>query len=186
MAWPPRSRPFYPPELPPHPTAPTPALPSAACPAPAPQHPASRTWASAETRQRNWTPRSAPRGASWLEEPRWIRRVYLSAPFWSASGLERSCLWTLLLPRPREAGKARDSQEMQLAPGPVLGVGGALRTPGSLRESWPRDRACPSLLTHHPRPWVPPVWAYLGVWMCTHVLYTGCSTPLVTQGLSRP
>lgn len=34
------------------------------------QHPASRTWAPAKTRQRSWTPRSDPREASWLEDPR--------------------------------------------------------------------------------------------------------------------
>ena len=47
------------------PLSPRQPWPCSSCP-----HPASRTWASAETRRRSQMPRSDPRGASWLEDLR--------------------------------------------------------------------------------------------------------------------
>lgn len=65
-----------------------------------------------------------------------------------------------------ELGKHVTAKKCNWPQARCWGVGGRSRhlgLQGNLRKSWPPDRSCPSLLTCHPRPWAPPVWAYLGV-----------------------
>ena len=76
-----------PPALPPNQDPLSPLSPRQPWPCSSSPHPASRTWASAETRRRSKMPRSTPRGASWLEDPRGSDPP---APFWLTQGLEQS------------------------------------------------------------------------------------------------
>jgi len=76
-----------PPALPPNQDPLSPLSPRQPWPCSSSPHPASRTWASAETRRRSKMPRSAPRGASWLED---LRGSDPPAPFWLTQGLEQS------------------------------------------------------------------------------------------------
>lgn len=76
-----------PPAFPPNQDPLSPLSPHQPWPCSSSPYPASRTWASAETRRRSKMPRSAPRGASWLED---LRGSDPPAPFWLTQGLEQS------------------------------------------------------------------------------------------------
>lgn len=100
---------------------------AAAPPAPSPpaQQPPRRagTWAPAETR-RSWTPRSAPRGAAWLQDQERSDPSVCLLLSGRPPARSRVDSGPCSSPGPAKAGKPRDNQELQLAPGPVLGAGG--------------------------------------------------------------